>query len=137
MIHRFPSGRFTLERHHAWLWADAVQSVHKTTPHPGVAIMIAFRGCGASIQQVMDHLNTDPQNVLFGELDLVFVAPLRTETTYIVDLGISTIDHKKGGRIGNFDLVTLNYVIQDAQANICCTELTQKWVVMRPGGVRA
>jgi hypothetical protein len=133
MLHQFPRGYFTLSHHHAWLWADAVKSDPKLMPHPGLAILVAFRGAGTTIAEVMAHIETTPQHVQFGELDIAFEKPLRIGSRYSVDLAILLSERKTGRSMGVFDLVTLRYAIIERGGDLC-TELVQRWVVARPQG---
>lgn len=126
---RFPDGAFRLERHHAWLWADAIEGERDEGVHPGVAVMIALRGSGASIADVMAHLEVQPQRVLFGELGLAFDRPLAVGTDYRIETEIVSIERKSGRRFASFDRVALDYRLNDRAGNVAAVR--QIWIVDR------
>lgn len=129
--HTFPSGNFTLQPHHAALWADAVQAGEIDGVLPSIALLVCFRGAGASISDIMDVLETEPADVLFGEIGLEIDTPFAIGRNYSIETSIVGSERKHGAKLGTFDRVTLRYSLLDSDQR--AAEVTQVWMVSRAG----
>ncbi len=127
--HTFPAGHFVLHPHHVELWTSAVSDEPVAGVLPSIALLICFRGAGASIGDIMQVLRTDPGNVLFGEIALEFDSPFRAGAAYTVETSIIGSERKHGRSLGTFDKVTLRYTLLEADRRIA--EVTQIWMVSR------
>lgn len=127
----FASGRITLEPHHAWLWNDAVQGPPDTAVHPSTACMLVLSGAGVTVSEIMTYLQTEPSQVLFGEIGFSFHQPLRVHQAFSVLTAIESIERKQGKRMPVFDRVTLNYRLCDEASREPIVDVKQVWVVDR------
>ncbi len=126
----FEEGGFTLQAHHVALWHDAVQCSSDLGINPGIACLIAFRGAGVSISELMDLLMAEPGRVLFGEIEFTFDEPFVVGSKYRVQVAITAIERKQGRRYAWFDCVTLEYRILAGDGHSVAT-VGQQWVVIR------
>lgn len=129
----FPDGHFELLPHHVWLWTDAVLGVQEHGALPSVACLIALNGAGISIQGLMDHLETPPQDVLFGEIAIDLDRPLATNITYRITTRITAVERKQGRRIPAFDRVTIVQELMDITTDARIAAVKQIWIVSRRG----
>ena len=129
--HTFPEGYFTLEPHHVVLWSNTVGAQKIEGVIPSVAIMMAFRGAGASIAEIMEHLNTDAKRVLFGEIAIDILKPIKLGVRYCVKTWIIDSERKLGRKYGVFDRVRLCYAISGT-ANLEVATVKQSWIIGRP-----
>jgi hypothetical protein len=132
--HTFPGGSYTLLPFEAWLWADAAEA--KPDPaaaHPGIAYLVGLHGGGASIQDIMDLLETDAHSgVMFGEVAFEFGGAIEPGATYHVDGEIVDIDRKQGRRAGQFDRVTFVHRLRTEPGSEPVTQVTHTWIIPRP-----
>lgn len=130
----FPGGEYHLPGYVAWLWADAVMAQPgEASAHPGIAYMIGLHGGGASIQDIMDLLQTSADaGVQFGEIEFSFNAPVRPEATYHVDGEVLSVERKQGRRTGPFDLATFQHRLRLDPAGPVVVAITHTWVIPRP-----
>lgn len=126
----FEAGCFTLRSHHLALWHDAVQCSSLLGINPGIACLIAFRGAGVSISELMGLLRAEPGRVLFGEIEFTFDEPFVVGSHYRVQVAITAIERKQGRRYALFDRVTLEYRILASDGHPAAT-VGQQWVVVR------
>jgi hypothetical protein len=98
-----------------------------------VACLIALNGAGISIQGLMDHLETPPQDVLFGEIAIDLDRPLATNITYRVTTRITEVERKQGRRIPAFDRVTIIQELIDITTDARIAAVNQIWIVSRRG----
>ena len=127
----FPDGYFTLQPHHSTLWSQSVNADQIVGILPSISVMIAFRGAGASISEVMTHLKTDAKNVLFGELAIKSISPLKLQTPYLVKMRLIRSERKTGRKSGVFDRVKLGYTIKGAEAGLEVSLVNQTWIIRR------
>jgi hypothetical protein len=132
----FAPGEYTLSAHHAWLWSDSVGADPDEGVQLSVAYMVAMRG-GASIESVMEVLETEAEQTLFGELGFEFAAPLAVGRTYTVESELIAVEPKQGRRIPCFDRVTLEYRIAERESDEEAARISQVWIVARHKRVRA
>jgi len=134
MPHIFAPGRFTLRPHHVALWTDAVAGDANEAARiggvlPSIALLLCFNGAGASIDDIMATLDTKPERVLFGEIELEIDRPLRAGLTYSIDTAIVGSEHKHGRKTGPFDKVTLRYALSEGDRR--AATVTQTWIISR------
>src|SRR3546814_18986084 len=103
--HILAPGRFTLRPHHVALWTDAVAGDANEAARiggvlPSIALLLCFNGAGASIDDIMAILDTKPERVLFGEIELEIDRPLRAGRTYSIDPALVRSENKHGRHAG-------------------------------------
>lgn len=130
--HNFDDGSFCLQFHHIALWAQSVNADKIPGLLPSIAVLVAFRGAGASISDIMDHLGTAAQHVLFGELAIDILHPFEHNKLYHVKTQIMSSERKVGRKSGDFDRVKLSYSISDSDKTQKTAVVTQTWIVARP-----
>lgn len=124
-----------LQFHHIALWAQSVNADKNPGILPSIAVLVAFRGAGASISDLMAHLETEPKNVLFGELAIDIVHPFKAEKLYTIKTRMVNSERKFGKKSGAFDRVALSYRISSPEEGLNIALVTQTWIVGRPQGV--
>src|SRR3546814_9357904 len=77
----------------------------------------------------MAILDTKPERVLFGEIELEIDRPLRAGLTYSIDTAIVGSEHKHGRKTGPFDKVTLRYALSEGDRR--AATVTQTWIISR------
>src|SRR3546814_19675214 len=77
----------------------------------------------------MAILDTKPERVLFGEIELEIDRPLRAGLTYSIDTAIVGSEHKHGRKTGPFDKVTLRYALSEGDRR--AATVTPTWIISR------
>lgn len=131
--HRFPGGTYTLPGYESWLWSDAVMATpNKSFAHPEIAYMVGLQGGGASIADIMELLDADADSgVMFGELDMEFMRPLRPGTAYLVSGQVISVERKEGRKAGAFDRATFVHELREEGASDISTRITHVWIFPR------
>lgn len=117
---RFPDGSFTIERHEAWLSADALLSppLPDSVAHPMYIYYVGLVGMGVSLDELFAMVHSSAaEGPMFGELTLEQLRPLRVGETVTIKGEIVDVD-RKGGRSGSFDIVTFVLTVVDADGDV-------------------
>lgn len=96
---------------------------------PSIALLVCFRGAGVSIDEIMEVLETEPRNVLFGEIEIDLAAAFEVDRSYSISTEIVGIRRKSGRTLGAFDNVALRYTVCDGADRVAIVD--QTWIVAR------
>jgi hypothetical protein len=137
---RFPGGTYTLPPYEAWLWDDAVASAPEaTSAHPGIAYMIGLHGGGASIQDIMDVLETsNDAGVMMAGVEFDLLGSIEPGASFDVEGEITSVKRKFGKRTGPFDLVGFEHRLFALDHNgsrigdAPIVTVSHAWMVPRP-----
>jgi hypothetical protein len=136
--HAFPGGTFVVEGYERWLSHDAMQA--PTLPdgvlHPAWIVLGALRGMGLTIDELIELAGATPQDgVVFGETDFEQHAPLASDREYRVRGGVTAVTRRQGKRVGTFDVLAFELVIEDARGATAAVS-RQSFIVLREQGAR-
>jgi hypothetical protein len=114
--HRFPGGTTAVPAWMNHLWGDAVVAPDDPAPyvHPVLVYYAAVQGAGITFQDIFDLLEaSENSGIMVGEQRFEFAEPVRIDTTYRVDGGITDVVRKSGRRAGTFDIATFELRLTD------------------------
>lgn len=130
--HRIPGGTFRVEGYerdvsHAALGAPPLEA---PLLHPVWIVLGALRGMGATLGEVLAHVEASEHGTLFGEASFEQRRPLEADAEYRVEGEIADVVRRHGRRAGPFDVVTLRLAIADRDGDAAV--VTQSFIVPRP-----
>jgi hypothetical protein len=131
--HRFPGGTYQLPGYLAWLWTDAALATrHADVEHPSLGYFVAMQGAGITIQELFDLMEADADSgVMFGETELEFSGPIRSDVDYAVEGEITGVERKSGKRAGVFDRLTFVIRVLDSDSSTPLVTNTNTWIFPR------
>lgn len=122
-----PSGRVTIPRWKAFLWADATRAEDDTFRYeeeakavggesqfvpPTLCIHLLNEASG-TVEEALEGLNINWEaGIYLGELSFAFHQPVYVGETYSVEGRIQSVEHKHGSE-GEFDVVLFAYDVVD------------------------
>ena len=112
---RMPLGEHRIERHEAWLAANAtgVAAPSPDIAHPLFAYIAGIRGMGWDLDEVFARMDASAADgPMFGELEIEQQRPLRVGERLQVE-GVITDVRRKVGTSGTFDLLKFDLVLTD------------------------
>lgn len=116
----FPGGFFRIEGYEHQLGCDAVLAprLGDGAAHPIFAYLAGIRGMGMSLDELFDLVGSSAEEgVMFGELEVELLRPLRVGTTYQVRGEITDVRRKEGRQAGVFDIVSFRLeLLEDGEA---------------------
>ncbi|WP_214103364.1 hypothetical protein [Acrocarpospora catenulata] len=130
--YRLPGGRVRIEPHEAWLGHEAMRA----DPDDGVLdptwILVAgLRGMGTTIAELIGLADARVEDgVLFGEVALSQIVPLRPATEYTVAGEVTGLDRRTGRRSGVFDVLTFRLDLHEPAGTVAASA-TSSFVLVR------
>jgi hypothetical protein len=102
-----PGGTARVEPYADWLLRDALGAPQTGTVHPTHAFLAAQGNVGMTLEEVFALFGaSSADGPMLGEWEVEFAEPLRADVDYPVAATVESV-HRKQGRTGTFDLVTV------------------------------
>lgn len=129
----FPGGSFTIESWENLLMYDATEgsAPDHGFAHPIYAFHAPLAGMGLSYQAFFDVCHAEaPDRIRAGEYDFRFHRPLREDVAYAITGEIESVERKRGGRAGLFDLVRFRLDMTEPAGTVACSA-GNTWLFLR------
>ncbi|WP_196073164.1 hypothetical protein [Nakamurella alba] len=112
---RVPGGTYRMEPYESRLAREALHAVADDEPHPVMAFIGVQRGMGCSVRELFELLEFDiDDGPLLARTTISVPAALHTDTPYAVAGAVTDVRRKSGRALGDFDLVTCEFTMDDA-----------------------
>ena len=130
-----PGGTFCIAAHENWLTHYAFYSTPDARPHPMAAFIAAQRGMGLSVDELFQMFGFDiDDGPLLAECVLDFNHQLRQGVNYEITGRVASVEHKRGRKFGEFDLVTCVFNLVDpGMGDAPAATVTNTYALPRPG----
>ena len=129
----FPGGAFTIEGWENFLMYDVTlgDPPRHGFAHPMYAFHAPLAGMGISYQGFFDLCHAESADrIRAGEYDFVYRHPIRENTTYAIGGEVESVERKRGGRAGLFDLVRFRLDMTDPDGSLACSA-GNSWIFLR------
>ena len=129
----FPGGSFTIEGWENFLMYDLTmgEAPRHGFAHPVYAFHAPLAGMGMTYKEFFDHCHAESDDrIRAGEYDFAYPTPSRENTTYQITGEIESVERKRGGRAGLFDLVTFRLDMTDPDGTLACSA-RNSWIFLR------
>jgi hypothetical protein len=131
-----PGGTWSLAGYESWLTSDAVYA-HPGEPHPINAFIGVQRGLGMTVSELFHYLQSDVgAGPLLAECSIDFPGRIEVDRDYDVRGTVVEVQRKSGRALGNFDLVTCCFELNEASTGNAVARVTNVYAIPRPGGAR-
>jgi hypothetical protein len=131
---RFPDGSYTItadENERLRAVVDAPE-LPRGLAHPIFGHLATHIGKGITFAELAELVGSRfDAGFLFGGGSLVFEEPLRTDTVYIVRGGITGVESRIGRRFGQFDVITTELDLVDAETGKRVSRSVEQYICPR------
>ena len=131
--YKVPGGVFLVEGYERSISHDAMLAppLPADTLHPVWILLGSLRGMGISMHDLIALAEpTAADRVLFGEMELSQIVPLRSNVSYVVTGRIRDLERRNGRRAGTIDRLVLVLEIADASGRLCAAS-SQTLLILR------